>query len=147
MAIDTSGKWWKGSEGQDLDEYLRALSEGGYAVTDFSLSKCTCGSEQFTLEFEPDEGVARRICASCSQSHYLCGSEEFWSPDLKPKTYKCITCKTKTANLGVGFALYEDRTAVHWLYVGQRCTKCGILGSAVDWKVGYEPSLHLLSEA
>jgi hypothetical protein len=36
---------------------------------------------------------------------------------------------------------------VHWLYVGCRCAKCGVLGCMVDWKVAYEPSLQLLDQA
>lgn len=147
MTIDTSGKWWKGSEAEDLEEYLHALSAQSYPTTEFRLSKCGCDSVQFILEYAPAEGVARRICVVCFKNHFICGSEEYWSQDLKPKKYKCITCKSKVANLGVGFALCKDRTAVHWLYVGSRCAKCGVLGSCVDWKVGHEPSLELLSEA
>jgi hypothetical protein len=63
------------------------------------------------------------------------------------KKYKCVTCKSKVANVGVGYALYEDHEAVHWLYVGNRCATCGVLGSMVDWKVGYAPSLQLINEA
>jgi hypothetical protein len=66
---------------------------------------------------------------------------------MRLERFKCVTCKSDIANVGVVFALYEDRGAIHWLYVGERCASCGVLGSMVDWKVAYEPSLHLLGEA
>jgi hypothetical protein len=51
MTIDTTGKWWKGSAPDDLDEYLRALApqEIGYSLDAFRLAllvgvRCTsCG--------------------------------------------------------------------------------------------------------
>ena len=147
MTIDTSGKWWKGSAPEDLGEYLRELTAGGYQATEFRLSKCKCGGTRFFLEVEPDEGVARRRCEECDNEHFICDSKEHWEEGLKTKKYKCVTCKSKVANVGVGFAFYEDETAVHWLYVGNRCADCGVLGSMVDWKVGYEPSLQLRDEA
>jgi len=146
MTIDTSEKWWKGSAPQDLEEYLRALSSDSYPINEFRLARCTCGSERFLLEADSDESVARRTCAECGKAHFICDSGEFWE-DAHPREYKCVTCKSKEANVGVGFALYDHKTAVHWVYVGCRCAKCGVLGCMVDWKIGYEPSLQLLNEA
>jgi hypothetical protein len=147
MTIDTSGKWWKSSAPEDLDEYLRALTAGGYRATEFRLSQCQCGGIRFFLEVEPDEGVAKRICEKCSTVHFICDSDEHWEDDLKMKKYKCITCKSKVTNIGVGFAFYEDTAEIHWLYVGNRCAECGTLGSMVDWKIGFEPSRYLLEKA
>jgi hypothetical protein len=146
MTIDTSGKWWKGDAPEDLDEYLHAYTEDGDAITEFRLARCGCGSVRFQLEVDEDEGVARRTCEACGEKHFICDSEENWTPGLKTKKYKCITCKSKIANIGVGFALYDGGRAVKWLYVGYRCIQCGVLGAMVDWKVGYEPSLQLLDQ-
>ena len=78
------------------------------------------------------------------EEHYFCDSEEYWD-ECSPKKWKCIgKCKSKTANVCVGFALREDGGDVHWLYVGQHCSQCGVLGSCVDWKIDYSPSLQLL---
>ena len=96
---------------------------------------------------EDDEGVARRTCVACKKPHFICDSEENWSADLKTRKYECVTCRSKSANVGVGFSTHEDRSAVRWLYVGFRCASCGVLGCMVDWKVGYEPSLQLLDQA
>ena len=146
MTIDKSGKWWKGNSPEDVQEYLSCLSEAEYKISEFRLSRCTCGSVEFGLEYNVDEGVVRRKCSLCSSVHYMCGSEEYWLPKVRMKKFKCIECKSLVANVGVGFSLYTDGPGVRWLYVGERCVKCGVLGSIVDWKVGLSDSLHLLNE-
>ena len=145
MPIDTSGKWWTGSTPEDIAEYLHALSADSYPATEFRLSSCKCGGVTFSLEVDQDEGVAKRICAACGSEHLVCDSAENYEPGAKLKKFKCV-CKATLANVGVGFCLYEQANAVRWLWVGHRCVKCGVLGSMVEWKVGYEPSLHLLNE-
>ena len=147
MTIDTSGKWWKGSAAEDLHEYLSALSSSSYPVHEFRLARCGCGELRFKLEVEQDEGIAKRTCTQCNVEHMICDSAEHHEPGQRLKKFRCITCKGGIANIAVGFSLYEDKQAVRWLYVGNRCAACGILGSMVDWKVGYEPSLHLLDGA
>ena len=104
MTIDTSGKWWKGSTPEDLEEYLCALSAGGYQTTEFRLSKCQCGGIRFFLEVESDEGVAKRRCEKCGIEHFICDSKEHWEEGLKTKKFKCVTCMSKVANVGVGCA-------------------------------------------
>ena len=66
MAIDTSGTWWKGESTSDLQEYLCVLSEEHYQATEFRVSSCSCGSEEFNLRFDSDEGFASRKCCKCS---------------------------------------------------------------------------------
>ena len=39
----------------------------------------------------------------------------------------------------------DQRRDVSWISAGNRCTKCGTLGSFVDWKIGYGPSDQLLN--
>ena len=147
MAIDKSGKWWVGSAPTDLQEYLGALSSGSYPIDEFRLSLCSCGGDKFVLHVEQNEGIARRTCVLCNAQHWIADSEDNYERGVRLKRFKCITCKSPHANIGVGYSLYEDATAVRWLYVGNRCAECGVLGSMVDWKVGYEPSLQLLGEA
>ena len=146
MSIDKSGEWWRGSEPADLAEYLEAYSSEGFESHEFRLSQCTCGSIQFVLEADDDEGAARRVCAKCKLPHFICDSEEFWQ-DAEPDTWRCIECNGNEANIGIGFSLYPDSGDVKWLYVGTRCTKCAILGCFAGWKVGYGPSYHLLDLA
>lgn len=147
MTIDTSGKWWIGSTPEDLNEYLQALSHESYPIDAFRLSRCNCGSTVFNLHVEQDAGIARRTCTSCGAKHWIADSTENYEKGLRLKKFKCITCKSHNTNVGVGFSLASEGTAVKWLFVGNRCSECGTLGSMVDWKVGYEPSLQLLDQA
>ena len=47
--IDTSGKWWVGSEATDIADYLTAYKAEGYEVQETRLCKCDCGSITFEL--------------------------------------------------------------------------------------------------
>jgi hypothetical protein len=144
MAIDKSGKWWIGSDAEDLREYLIAFSEDGYLATEFRMACCACGSNVFHLAVDSDEGTAKRSCVDCGGAHFICDSEEFWE-DASPKKWKCIgKCKSKTVDICVGFALRENRDDVHWIYIGVRCSQCGVLGCYGDWKIDYSPSLQLM---
>jgi len=144
MAINKSGKWWVGSRAEDLEEYLREYSRDGYKSDEFRLAKCKCGGQNLQLLADDDEGVARRICSSCGDEHFICDSEEFWA-DSNPEEWTCVECGSKSANVGVGFSLYEDGE-VRWLYVGERCSSCGILGCFAGWKVAYAPSRQLMDQ-
>ena len=144
MTIDRSGKWWIGSEPQDLEAYLKAWTEEGYGIQAFRLARCSCGSERFELEADENEGAARRTCAACGAQHLMCDSAEYWD-EAEPDTYECVECKSSHANVGVGFALLESGE-VRWIHVGARCTSCGILGCFADWKIDYEPSTHLMEQ-
>lgn len=142
MSIDTTGKWWLGSEPADIREYLVAYTQDGYPVSDFRLAKCSCGSDIFNMATDDDEGVAKRTCVTCASEHFICDSEEF-QEDAKLEEFSCIECGSKQANIGVGFSLYDDGE-IRWLYVGARCVACGILGCFADWKVAYSPSRDLI---
>lgn len=108
MAIDKSGNWWLGSDAGDLAEYLAALTEVGYLATEFRIAQCGCGLNVFSLAIDADEGAATRICVGCGQTHFICDSQEYWE-DASPKKWKCVgKCKSRTANICVGFALRED---------------------------------------
>lgn len=144
--IDKSGEWWLGFSPFHLEEYLCALvnEENGYPIGAFRLAKCECGSDKFLLFADRDQGVARRICIKCKNKHFICDSEEFWK-EASPTQWKCIECGSKYANIGVGFSLHDDGE-VRWIYVGQRCIGCNVLGEYVDWKIDYGPSKQLLDQ-
>jgi hypothetical protein len=145
MSIDKSGKWWVGTSVDDLKEYLEAFSADGYRVHEFRPAKCKCGGETFEVLADDDEGCAKRTCTSCAMGQFICDSEEYWS-DATPEQWKCIECGFTSANVGIGFSLYEDGE-VRWLYVGERCANCGILGCFAGWKIAYSPSKQLLEQA
>jgi hypothetical protein len=146
VAVDTSGKWWVGDQAQDIGEFLQSYATKGYEITEFRLANCGCGSLEFALEADDDEGVARRTCVSCHKAHFICDSGEFWA-DAEPERWKCLECHSQSTNVGVGFSLYDDDlTGVKWLYVGTRCAKCGVLGCFTGWKVALSNALHYLDE-
>lgn len=145
MSVDKSGKWWVGAEAEDIREFLEAYASEGYEVDEFRLAVCVCGSREFVLKADDDEGVARRTCVECDRHHFLCDSEEYWE-DAEPKTLECVECKSVSANVGVGFSLYEDDHEIRWLYVGCRCAQCGVLGCFAGWKIAYAPSRHLMDQ-
>ena len=147
MTVNTSGKWWVGDQPEDIGNFLRAYASEGYAVTEFRLSKCQCGSLEFALEADDEEGVARRTCASCSRQHFIGDSGEYWDGAVA-ETWTCVECQSQCANIGVGFSIYDDDpTGVRWLYVGERCVGCGVLGCFAGWKVARSDALYLLDQA
>ena len=145
MSIDTTGKWWTGTDPNDIREYLEAYTQDAYPVTEFRLARCACGSEAFRLEVDQDEEVGKRTCVVCGEEHFIGDSEEYWK-NSEPEQWSCIECSSDQTNVGLGFSLYDDGE-VRWLYLGQRCCGCGVLGSAADWKIAYSPSRHLMEQS
>jgi hypothetical protein len=141
MSIDTSGKWWVGTNPDDIKEYLQAYTSGGHKAHEFRLAKCACGSVDFHLDADDAEGVAKRTCSECSQHHFLCDSEEF-AEEAEFERWRC-ECGSEITNVGVGFSLRKKEGEIRWLYVGCRCAKCGILGCFAGWKIDYAPSRQL----
>ena len=141
MSLDTTGKWWVGTEPEDIREYLVAYTQDSYPTSEFRLAKCSCGSNTFELAADDDEGVAKRTCVICRREHFICDSEEFLQ-DANLEEFRC-ECGSMQVNVGVGFSLYDDQE-IHWLHVGERCAGCGVLGGFAGWKVAYSPSRHLI---
>ena len=144
MSIDKSAKWWVGTGSEDIKEYLEAFSADSYKASEFRLANCDCGSNTFRLFADDHEGCAKRICESCGKEHFICDSGEYWA-SAAPEEWKCIECGSTKANIGVGFSLYEDGE-IRWLYVGERCATCGILGVFTGWKIAYSPSKQLFDQ-
>lgn len=67
MAIDRTGKYWKGSQLSDLHEYLDVA-----AVFEKLLHLiCSCGSQQFHLKADSEQGCAQATCAGCGIARQL----------------------------------------------------------------------------
>jgi hypothetical protein len=147
MTIDQSGDFWRGSEGSDLHPFLidLAAEEGACRIDRFELARCACGSLEFSLEGDDEEGCAKRTCVSCHVDRFVCDSDVYWS-EATPEPLTCHGCGGATFNVGVGLSLTKRATDVLWVTVGQRCVACGIMGSFVDWKIAYSPSIHLLEQ-
>ena len=119
--IDTSKKYWTGDCAADIDEWLRLYVPN--EALDIKPVVCrACGGGGFLLWLDRDEGVIQVEC------------------NARLRLRKCPVCKScREYNLRVGFARRENGS-VKWVYIGNRCTGCGTLGSWLDWKVSYEPT-------
>lgn len=138
MTIDTTGKWWKGTEFADVETYLRELEPGGYAVDRVIAARCSCGGTTFSLSVDQDEELAQTTCATCGRVGFVSDSEEHWS-DASPQAMKCPS-KHSEFEVGLGLCLRDDEDGpwVRWMSLGTRCVRCGTLGSPVDWKSDLE---------
>ncbi len=149
MSINTQGEFWIGSEAADIHEYLRAYSLDGYAVDEIRICRCTCGGELFQVEASIGDAVARRTCSRCGHVHFMFDSAKMWDQtEDDPELLRCVECAATDHNVGVGFSLYQEgevRGEIHWLYVGHRCGRCGVLGSFADWKVARVGAHHLFA--
>jgi hypothetical protein len=143
MTIDTSGRWWVGTEYADVVDYVRALTAPGYPATAVRQARCSCGHVVFGLRADPDQGCAERTCRACGAKAFIAGSADV-APEARLRVVKC-PCRGKDFELGVGFA-FRPEGEIRWITVGQRCTSCGILASYVDWGVDYAPSRQLLEQ-
>jgi hypothetical protein len=145
--IDTSGEWWKGDSSADIAEYLREYQAGGYPVDQVVDSQCTsCGGRSFRLTINAlSNDGAHRTCVKCESSAFIADSEDYWN-DEEVKRVAC-PCGGDIFEIAVGFALREAKDDVKWISIGTRCVANGVLGSPVDWKISYGPSLHLLQMA
>ncbi len=136
--IDKSKKYWTGDGPEDIDQWLRLYTEEeGLEVRPVVCH--SCGGDAFEVRCDANEGVIQVKCAQCGMKKILLDGEEYWE-DARPRLKKCPVCKSgKTYNVRVGF-LRRENGSVRWVYIGERCTNCGTLGSFLDWKINYEPT-------
>jgi hypothetical protein len=59
---------------------------------------------------------------------------------------ECV-CGKQVFEITVGVSLYKDTKDVRWLYVGARCTGCGLTGVFGDWKNEFMDYEKLLKRA
>ncbi|MCL1926797.1 MAG: hypothetical protein FWF95_06660 [Syntrophorhabdaceae bacterium] len=137
MAIDKSKKYWRGDSADDVVEYLDEYSEN--EITKVVVVKCRrCGLVVFTFKIDTAEGVIEITCVACGKKHLLLDSEKSLAKS-KPENAKCSECKKSQFNVAVGFIHRRD-SEVKWVYIGNRCANCGILGSYGDWGINYAPT-------
>jgi hypothetical protein len=146
MAITKTDDWSIGSTPEDLEQYLREFvdSEGHYPINTYRGVACPCGSIRFNVSRAGS--ITLRTCVSCKHTHYICRDAEDWEEaeaEEGSERYSCAECESEEANVGVGFAGYEEKEladAVKWFFVGVRCAECGILEWFNDAKVGRTPA-------
>ena len=135
--IDKSRDYWYGDSADDINEYLREYSECS-SIEVKSVICNNCGNDALHLRVDQKEDAIRVKCPKCGYKKILLDCEEIWQ-NAKPRLRKCPECETKEYNIRAGFVRRENGS-VKWVYIGNRCTNCGLLGSYLDWKVSYEPT-------
>lgn len=133
---------------EEIAQLRRGIEEyaaGGRTVDEIVVARCPCGSETFTLVFDDEVGVAARICTECEAEYGIADSEEHLD-DVDEVEPAICTCGNDEFRAATGFAL-DESGEVRWVSVGLRCTRDGVAGVYVDWKIDYLPSRHLLERA
>ena len=139
--IDKGKRYWTGDSPEDIGEYLRLYAgEEGLEVKPVVCRGC--GGDAFEVRADTTESVFRVKCVACGAERYLLDCEEY-REDARLRLQKCQVCKTgRTFHVRVGLRRREEGS-VRWVYIGERCTSCGTLGSFDDWKIDYEPTDEL----
>lgn len=134
-----------GTAAAEMEELRRSIEDhaaGGRSVDRVVVATCPCGGETFSLLFDDEVGVAARVCTRCGAEYGIADSDEHLDDVDEVLTAEC-TCGHDEFRVATGFAL-DEAGEVRWVSVGLRCTRDGIAGVYVDWKIDYLPSAHLL---
>lgn len=136
--IDKSEKYWYGDNADDINEYLKEYSE--CSSIDIKPVVCrSCGNDALELRVDYNEDAIQVKCSKCGYKKILLDCEEVWQ-EAKPRLRKCSVCKnSREYNIRVGF-IRRENGSVKWVYIGNRCKNCGVLGSYLNWKINYEPT-------
>ncbi len=138
--IDRTKEFWTSDSPDDINEYLREYAEND--TLDIKPVVChSCGNTAFSMEVDQDECGIEVCCTKCGTKKLLLDGEEIWK-DCEPVSAKCPLCRGKEYNVRIGFDRRENHN-VRWVYVGNRCTKCEVLGSYLDWGIDYEPTTEM----
>lgn len=142
MAV-TKGDLWRGTEPQDLDEFLADFTADQYPAKTIVHARCeACSGVEFDVRLDDDEGCAERTCGACGSTFALLDSaDHLEEADLGDAA---CPCGGERFNIAVGFAQMADTDEVRWVYLALRCIADGTLGCYADWKIDYAPSMHLL---
>ena len=145
MALRKKGRWWYGDVQSDIrTELTRVGGLNEYVPTQFADAKCSCGNVAFQLALDEDAGTALRTCSKCNSQHPMGDSEEYLE-EANFQVSSCI-CGKDIFEITIGVSLYDDSDDVRWLYVGCRCTSCGLTGCYGDWKNEFIDYRQLLKQ-
>jgi hypothetical protein len=86
-----------------------------------------------------------RICATDGSKHPIGDSQDYLD-EAELQACEC-PCGHGAFELTVGVALYGDSEDVRWIYLGCRCTECGLTACYGDWKNEYNGWRELLDRA
>ena len=143
MTLHNRGKHYYGDCQSDIrDEVFRYSKLNEYVAQHFADAICTCGANMFRLSLDDNEGAAIRICVRCNAEHAIGDSGEFLE-DAALEECAC-PCGAEAFEITIGISLYDGTNDVKWLYLGCRCSQCGLTAVYGDWKnefIGYHELL------
>ena len=145
MALQKRGEWWYGDSHADIrDEILRFSELVGYRAAHYADAVCTCGSKIFLLRLDENEGVASRACTLCNSEAHPIGDSADYLEDAEQSECAC-PCGKEEFEITIGVSLYADSEDVKWLYLGCRCSVCGLTAVYGNWKNVFNGYRELLS--
>ena len=143
MALQRRGTHSYGDGQLDIREELVRYSKiNTYLAHHFADATCVCGSKLFYLRLDDGDGVAARKCVNCASEH-LIGDSADYLEDAEMEVCAC-PCGREEFEITAAVSLYPDSQDVRWLYIGCRCSNCGLTAVYGDWKnefVGYQDLL------
>lgn len=144
MTLRKKRKQWYGDDHADIVAFLRERSANNYLATKFANARCAqCEADEHAIQLDDGAGVVVRTCRVCKTSHPVGDSAEFLD-EAELDDCQC-PCGNEMFQLTIGVALYEGSEDVKWLYVGLRCTECGLIGNYGDWKNEFNDYKKLLA--
>jgi len=131
--LEQRGDYRYGDSQSDIrDEALNYSKDVGYLAHHFADAVCRCGGHAFKLLLDDDQGAAVRHCVHCKEQHAIGDSAEYLD-DAELAECAC-PCGAEEFEITVGVSLYTGSEDVRWLYLGCRCTRCGLVAIYGDWK-------------
>lgn len=104
----------------------------GYPAERFASPRCKCGGEIFAIAVDDQVGAAVRTCHACGDRHAVGDSAEYLD-GAELETCSC-PCGSETFEYIAAAALYSDKQAIRWIYIGLLCSSCKSGAVYADWK-------------
>lgn len=144
MTLRKKKKQYYGDNHADIAEHLREYTADSYRAEHFANAVCKkCKAKAFMVQIDDNAGVCVRTCASCKKAHPVGDSAEYMD-EAELDECQC-PCGSEVFEITVGVSLYAESEDVRWIYIGLRCTDCGLIGNYGDWKNEYENYKKLLA--
>jgi hypothetical protein len=133
MALRKKGDYYYGDSQDDLSLGLKRYAKNNkYPIDDLEVLVCRkCGGNVFVLFQDDEESGALCQCVNCAENHFIRDSQEYIDQD-EMYILECL-CGNKDLQITTGVSFYKGTKDARWVYVGGYCSKCGVLGSYIDW--------------
>ena len=141
MSIEKEGAGAGSAGFRELAGYIRKSSAAGDPARIILQCACGCRASLFRVHADPFEGAAMRACAACGRETLIGDSNQVW--EFADPVPAACACGSDLFEVAVGFAFRADNE-VQRITVGQRCARCGSLGTAADWKLDDSQTEELL---